>query len=374
MANRKTHRLLVVGPLLPPTDGTSVSFELFCREIEHDPGIGSIKIIDSSPKRLKDETRRLSLAEVLQALRILWPFCRHVASVDRVLIFGSNSFLLLMAPVLLVMAKLVRKPCYIRAFGGSLDIFYANLKPMFRRLLSATLHGADGLIVQTELLHNFFSDLLGNKVCLVPGYRPMLPGANGPSTPVPESAKALRLVFLGHVREEKGVFELLESLRRLNWHGSESIHCDIFGPVYESAATRFKDELAQTHNATYKGVLNPADVVPTLRSYDTLLFPSYYQGEGHPGVLIEAMVAGIPVITTAFRSIPEMIEDRVNGLLVPPQDSENLVEAIRTIYDDRRLLAEMARRNWESRTRYDARQVIPLILQPLGVKIKSDAS
>lgn len=362
-------RLLVVGPLPPPLDGPSVSFQLFCREIERRNAMQDLEVINSSPGRLKDRSHKMLGTTFLQALRIFPRFCQRVRSADQVLIFGSNGFLLCMAPLLIGVAKLARKRCYIRAFGGSLDVFYANLKPMFRRLLNATLHGGDGLIVQTELLHNFFSDVIGNKVWLVPGYRPMLPGGNGPSTSLPGSAKALRLVFLGHVREEKGVFELLESLRRLNWHGSESIHCDIFGPVYESAATRFKDELAQTRNATYKGVVNPADVVATLRRYDTLVLPSYYQGEGHPGVLIEAMVAGIPVITTAFRSIPEMIEDRVNGLLVSPQDPQNLVEAIRTIYDDRRLLGEMARRNWESRTRYDARQVIPLILEPLGVKI-----
>jgi glycosyltransferase involved in cell wall biosynthesis len=62
--------------------------------------------------------------------------------------------------------------------------------------------------------------------------------------------------------------------------------------------------------------LEPAEVVPTLRNYDALIFPSYYQGEGHPGVLVEAMMAGLPIITTQFRSIPELVQDGVNGLLM----------------------------------------------------------
>jgi len=124
---------------------------------------------------------------------------------------------------------------------------------------------------------------------------------------------------------------------------------------------------------TYKGVLSPEEVISTLRHYDALVFPSYYLGEGHPGVLIEAMMAGIPVITTAFRSIPELVEDRVNGLLVTPQDSKILSRAIKTILNDRQLLMRMASKNGERRRRYDARQVVPLILQPLSVKLPSSS-
>ncbi len=371
--NHNAPRLLAVGPLPPPPDGPSVCFQVFCNESNQRADFGDIQIIDSSPRRLKDEqTRKISAANFAQAVRILWPFCRQVISVDQVLIFGSNGFLLSMASLLLGIAKLTRKPCYLRAFGGSLDRYYSNLRPLFRRLLGLTLRHADGLIVETELLYDFFVALIGDKVHLVPGYR-SLPALDNPApSSLRGSTEELRLVYLGHVREEKGVLVLLESLRTLDSSTRET-HCDIFGPVYDSFTERFEQELTRTHNATYKGILNPADVIPTLRNYDALVFPSYYEGEGHPGVVIEAMIAGIPVITTAFRSIPELIDDRVNGLLVAPQDAKSLGKAIRTILDDRRLTAEMGRSNWERRTRYDARQAVPLILQPLGVGTKSAA-
>ena len=370
--NHNAPRLLVAGPLPPPPDGPGVSFQLFCNEIKHSADLRDLRIIDSSPRRLKDETtRKISWANFTQAKRIVVPFCRKVIGADQVLIFGGESFLLSMAVLLLGIAKLAGKPCYFRIFGGSLDRYYTNLKPLFRLLLRFTLRHANGLIVQTELLHNFFSALIGDKVHLAPGYR-SLPTLDDDLSIAPKRSTAeLRLVFVGHVREEKGVLVLLESLRNLAPSISEAIQCDIFGPIYESFAARFEPELAKTHNTTYKGVLSPAAVIPTLRNYDALVFPSSYQGEGHPGVLIEAMMAGIPAITTAFRSIPELVEDRVNGMLVAPQDPKNLAEAIRTIFHDRRLVAEMGRRNWERRTRYDARQVVPLILQPLGVGIQS---
>ncbi len=373
--NAHAPRLLVVGPLPPPPDGPSVSFQLFCNEIKFGAKLEDLRIIDSSPRRLKDEqTPKISGANFAQAIRIIVPFCRQVMGADQVLIFGGEGFLLSMGLLLLAVAKLARKPCYLRVFGGSLDRYHDNLRPLFRQLLRFTLCQADGLIVQTELLHKFFSVLIGDKVHLVPGYRSLPASDDAPSSSLRASTAELRLVFLGHVREEKGVLVLLESLRNLDPDLSEAIHCDIFGPRYKSFAARFEHELAKTNNTTYKGILNPAAVIPTLRNYDALVFPSYYQGEGHPGVLIEAMMAGIPAITTAFRSIPELVEDRVNGLLVTPQDFRSLVEAIRTIFYDRRLAAEMGRRNWERRTRYDARQVVPIILQPMGIGIQSSVT
>jgi glycosyltransferase involved in cell wall biosynthesis len=359
--------LLVVGPLPPPPSGATVSFQIFCEEVSQYAGRQRIEIIDSSPKRVKKQTDIISSTNVTTAWRVFWQFCRRVRTVELVLIFGSNGFLLSMFPLLLAVARIARKPCYVRAFGGSLDRFCEGLAPPFRSLLLLSLREADGLIVQTELLHKYFTALIGRRVHLVPGYRYMASGENGRSRPLAKPDDRLKLVFLGHIREAKGVFVLLESLRSLDAMEREKIHCDIFGPVYDSVANRFRNELAKTGNATYGGVLEPDAVVPILRNYDALVFPTYYPGEGHPGVLIEAMMAGIPAIATAFRSIPELIEDRVNGLLVIPQDTESLTRAIRTIYSDRPLLAEMSKRNWERRGCYDARDVVPLIMGAIGV-------
>jgi glycosyltransferase involved in cell wall biosynthesis len=252
-----------------------------------------------------------------------------------------------------------------------LDRFYDELNPVVQRFLLFSLRRADGLLVQTNLLYQRFVFLVGDSVHLVPGYRPMDATTHAPRKVLSGSPTTLRLVFLGLVREEKGIFVLLESLRRIDAKGRRRIQCDIFGPIFESGATRFENELAQTSNATYRGVLGPDAVIATLQAYDALILPTFFDGEGHPGVLIEAMMAGIPAIATAFRSIPELVDDRVNGLLVVPGDADSLVEAIETMDEDRQLLARMAERNWERRTSFAAHQVVPQILQPLSIDVPS---
>ena len=362
-------RLLVVGPLPPPPDGPSVSFQLFCDEARYEPGT-EVVVIDSSPKRLKDDqTARFSSQNLLQAMRVLVPFIRRVWSVDRVLIFGGNRFLLTIGSLLILIAKLARKPCYLRVFGGSLDRYYRQLNPIFRRILLSVLTQADGVILQTELLRTFLRRLIGDSVHLVPGYRvmPRLEHRDPPST----ATANLRLVFVGHVREAKGIFVLLESLRALSPSSGPVVHCDVFGPIYEHDAVRFEQELAHTDTATYRGILPAEEVVSTLKKYDALVLPTHYRGEGHPGVLVEAMMAGLPAITSDFRSIPELVTHRVNGLLIAPKDTHALAEAIEALHADRRLLAEMGKQNWNRRVDYDARHLSSLILRAVGIDAKS---
>lgn len=64
-------------------------------------------------------------------------------------------------------------------------------------------------------------------------------------------------------------------------------------------------------------LLKPEHRPQLISEYDALVLPTYYDTEGHPGVLIEAMHAGVPVITTQVRTFPELITHGVNGFLLP---------------------------------------------------------
>lgn len=363
----QTIKLLAVGPLPPPPSGATVSFQVFCDEVAAARQDIQLDIIDTSPKRVKENTSIASLGNVTQAWRIVRAYAKQIFRADAVVIFGSNGFLLSLTPLLVILAKSAGKPCYIRSFGGSLDQFADNLMPILRNVLLFGFRWSDGLIVETRLLHDYFQKLLGEDVYYVPGYRP-LPVDEAPpahlAAPKP-AAEPLRLVFLGWVRREKGVFVLLESLKKLNASQQDAIHCDIYGPIHPTVAQQFEQEVAEIACASYGGVLEPASVIETLRTYDALVFPSFYQGEGHPGVVIEAMAAGIPVITTQFRSIPEVVENGRNGLLVEPKNAKELHRAIVTAHTDREQLWRMAQQNWEERTQYEAHTVAPQILQPI---------
>jgi N,N'-diacetylbacillosaminyl-diphospho-undecaprenol alpha-1,3-N-acetylgalactosaminyltransferase len=69
-----------------------------------------------------------------------------------------------------------------------------------------------------------------------------------------------------------------------------------------------------------------------IKASNLLILPSIH--EGLPLVVIEAMAVGTPVIATNIYGIPELIEDGVNGKLVPIKDSKSIANAIEFIYDN----------------------------------------
>lgn len=368
MGRKTPPQLLVIGPLPPPIAGTSVSFQIFCDEVYSHPDRLKIDVINSAPKYL-GQYSLFTRSHLETAQRIMRQFMEKVRHIDQVLIFGPDQFLMSMASICLNLAKLAGKPCYLRPFGGSLDRYYQGLRPIVRSFFRSALNRADGMIVETELLHGYFSQMMGSRVHYVPGYRPVTEAEDSFGPARKPTTAPLRTLFVGHVREEKGVFVLLDSLRQLAASGGRNVQCDLYGPIYGAVSQRFQQELAATPNAAYRGLLNPEQVIPTLRQYDALVFPTHYPGEGHPGVVIEAMMAGIPVVTTRFRSVPEIIHNGVNGLLVEPHHSEQLAGALHSLQENRSLLATLAERNWTMRNQFSAALQVPRILQPLGIQL-----
>lgn len=362
-AGGRRPRLLLVGPLPPPLDGTSVSFGLLCEEIARARPDVRVRVVDSAPKELKPEGSALKLDDGLRAVRVIARLGWHLWRTDRVVLFGSNGFLARMVPLVVRLARLSRTPCYVRPFGGSLAEFCESLPTQRRDRLLAALRESDGVIVQTRGLQGRLAEALGRDVAYLPGYR-RVPATSPARAGGPEGDGALRLVFLGHVRVEKGVGVLLESLRALEAQGVRA-RCDFFGPIYGAGSGELERELRETRTARYRGVLAQRDLWATLAGYDALVLPSFYQGEGHPGVLIEAMASGLPIVATRFRSLPDLVEHGVNGLLVPPGDAESLAGALRTLARDRELRSNLAQASRARAKEFDVRSILPRFAQTI---------
>jgi glycosyltransferase involved in cell wall biosynthesis len=79
--------------------------------------------------------------------------------------------------------------------------------------------------------------------------------------------------------------------------------------------------------------------------FDVFVLPSRF--EGFPLVLVEAMLAALPVVATDVGSVSESVVDGETGLLVPAEDAAALARAIRELLDDRPRSQEMGRRGRE---------------------------
>lgn len=93
----------------------------------------------------------------------------------------------------------------------------------------------------------------------------------------------------------------------------------------------FMTQLKGIPEFNYKGVLQPEEVINVLRTYDALIFPSHYEGEGCPGILVEALFAGLPIIASDWKYNGEFVENGVNGFLCNPFETKEYFEAINNL-------------------------------------------
>lgn len=133
---------------------------------------------------------------------------------------------------------------------------------------------------------------------------------------------------------------LITVCRLVNWKGVNGIiralkdipECDLLivgdGPERQFLEDLTK-ELELTDRVYFTGNLTHASVMAALRTADLFVLNSVY--EGLPHVLLEALAAGIPIVATRIGGTPEVVEDGVNGRLVPIRDREKLTQSIREV-------------------------------------------
>jgi len=91
------------------------------------------------------------------------------------------------------------------------------------------------------------------------------------------------------------------------------------------------------------------DVPEILAASDIFVLSSHK--EGLPYTIIEAMIAGLPVVATRVGGIPELVEDNVTGFLVPPGGPKTLAKALQNLLDNSDLRHEMGRAGREKALR-----------------------
>ncbi len=361
-------RILLIGPLSPPSVGPTVAFELFRNETRK---YVDVKTVDICAHQLKKETRWFAWSTWLHGIRVLVDLVRRLPGQQCcVIVFCSYGFLNTIGVLIIAYCKLIHTPCYVRPFAGSLHHYYENRPRVARLALTYALRNARGVFVQTKAIYDYFKPMLGEAVHYFPNCR----RSDEPMPPARETAQAidvgpLKLLFAGAIRSDKGVFTLLDSLAAINSNPESptQLVCDFVGPIHADDKENFLKRIRQTSNAYYKGVVSHHEMVRTMCNYDVLVLPTYHAGEGHPGVLIEAMFAGITAVASSHASISDLITDGENGLLVPPQNVSKLTVAILTLADNRDLLRRLSANNYSLRRKYDCANLVPEILQLCGI-------
>jgi glycosyltransferase involved in cell wall biosynthesis len=149
--------------------------------------------------------------------------------------------------------------------------------------------------------------------------------------------KNISILFVGIIKESKGVMVLLQAMDRLKRMGY-SLSGKFMGDFDSSAFKKDVETFCEDHGllstVEFVGVKHDKDKWVYFANADVFCFPSFYQSESFGNVLVEAMMFELPVIATSWRGIPDIVDHEVTGILVPIQDSTALAEAVRKLIEN----------------------------------------
>lgn len=188
-----------------------------------------------------------------------------------------------------------------------------------------------------------------------------------------DSAEPFQILCVARLIEEKGLLYLLRACARLRAQGI-LFRCDIIGgdelPTYVSYLINLKrlhKQLQLEECVAFLGAQPFEKILDGYARADLFVLPCVMAENGgrdiSPNSLIEAMAMGLPVISTQFAAIPEIVENGVSGVLVPPNDANALAGAMMALLQNEPLRRELGTHARERvAARYDAQKnVAPFV-------------
>ena len=240
-----------------------------------------------------------------------------------VIIFPAQNGLKIFVPLLLSLKAFFknRKLHYV-VIGGWLPQFLKD-KPRLTRKLQKF----DGIYVETDTMKTALEKQGFTNVTVVPNCKELqILAADELVYPGGEPYK---LCTFSRVMKEKGIEDAVNAIKAINEKSGRTVYTlDIYGQV-DPAQIAWFDGLQKSFPAyiRYGGLVDYDKSVDTLKNYFALLFPTYYQGEGFAGTVLDAFAAGIPVIASDWKYNSEIVTEDVGALF----KTKSQVELIRML-------------------------------------------
>jgi glycosyltransferase involved in cell wall biosynthesis len=335
--------VLFLGSLPPPYMGPTVATEIILGsritetfEIVH---------LDTSDHRDLTHLGAFDLTNVVLAMKHYRELLRLISRSKPDLVYvpiSQTTIGFLRDAGFIIISTLLRRKIVCHLRGGNFGNWVGSAIPLTRAFVRFVLGRIEGMIVLGERLKAMFAGYLPEeKVYVVP---------NGADYKVNFERGGFQgktnLLYVGNLQASKGIEDVIEAVSLLS--GDGKIQLTVVGEWRDWETRKRCLELCDTEDL-------PVRMVPAIRGEerfryyeeaDIFVFPPR-EPEGLPWVIVEALAAGLPIITTDQGAITETVLDGENGFIVSLRSPELLAGKINRLLMEPELMKSMSRRSRE---------------------------
>ncbi|QZA89073.1 glycosyltransferase [Salinarchaeum sp. IM2453] len=341
--------ILGIGPLAPPVSGPGIKNSCIKKKMD-DLGI-SIDWVDTINRRPS------AFLEILQNIN---EYKYYIISV-------STNGRLALSPV--IIPKVMTSPARAALIpaGGQFMDEINKLPFLIRQAYIRLFNNFDIIYPQTQGLKvKLETTLSETRIKKLPNMRFKPETENSTQFNDCAELNELNVVYVGRLVRSKGLDELLGATDQFG-HPTTKLYTHIYGDFVDNDEYKgkFLEKVNEIENAEFRGKIEHDSVITEISQYDAFVFPSYYYGEGFPGVIVEAYMAGLPVIATNWNYNSEVVSHRETGLLFDPKDVDDLKKKLQWLCDHPSEFIQMRKRAQLQSKKYTAESVVNRLVKSL---------
>ncbi|MHA1285503.1 MAG: glycosyltransferase family 4 protein [Promethearchaeota archaeon] len=343
-------KILLIGSVPPPYNGSTVYFkEMLDLLKKMSADKFSLLHLDTSDHRSLSNIGKIDLINICLGLKNFMELIIYLIKFkpDMVYIPISASIIPYFRDgmFILITSWFSHAKIIVHLHGGGYfrDEFYNRLKPILKSFVKHSLSKVNSAIVLGKGLRYVFIGLVKN-IYVLP---------NGSNIKINKIRKhsgknvKIKISYLGNLMESKGILDLIHAAKIVinKYKNVEFKLAGAWRNQEQSTKIRAYNFIKENKLEKYIkfcGVVSGRDKKEFLVTTDIFVFPTWYPFEGFPLVILEAMAAGCPVITTKnVGVIQEIVVDGNTGILINKKSPKQIADAIIRLIENQELRRKM---------------------------------
>ena len=347
----------IIGPLPPPVNGNSKALDTIINSAECKKNYRFL-VLNLSEYYKSGVSGSISLGKIGGIIRVLGDLKKFQKEnqIDTYYLSNAQSTGGVIRDILIlrqIKRNKKNSKVVIHLHGGGFKQFYSQSNQLIKWLTKKYYGVVDVAIVLGESLKDMFEGIISdNKIRVIPNCvddkylidkmtfdRKIENILNN---------RPIKVLYLSNMVETKGYNDVFLAAKKCLEMGinTEFIFAGNFEA--EKRERKFRNEIERSgygNRITYLGIVQGRAKVELLTEADIFVLPTYYPFEGQPISIIEAMGAGMPIITTNHAGIKDLVKDGVNGLFVEAKSPEDICSKLISLMDDKKKIKDMATSN-----------------------------